>query len=248
MSVPRGDIVSSTDRDVSELVERRTLKLASRRASGEPLQYLTGIAGFRFLELEVGPGVFIPRPETELVVERAIDLLPPGGRVVDIGTGSGAIALAIATERPDANVHATERSSAALAWAERNRKRAEASLTLVHCDLFSGLPQELQGTFDVVVSNPPYVAESDVHLLGEDVRDHEPHEALFAGLEGLLVVEAIASEARRWLRPDGRLVLEIGHDQAEKVSELLERLGYEDVALSKDLADRDRIAEARWPG
>jgi release factor glutamine methyltransferase len=133
-------------------------------------------------------------------------------------------------------------------WAARNRDELDAPVTLVLGDLFEGLPPDLMGELDVVVSNPPYVAEADVHRLGEDVRDHEPHEALFAGLEGLLLVEVIASEARRWLRDGGWLVMEIGYDQATKVADLLPRLDYSDVEVSQDLAGRDRIVEARWTG
>lgn len=240
--------MAERDQGVSEMTEHRVLKLASRRAAGEPLQYLTGVAGFRHLELKVGPGVFIPRPETELVAEQAMHRLPRGGALVDVGTGSGAIALAVATERPDARVWATERSPTAMSWAQRNRDELGAPVTLVAGNLFDELPQELEASVDVVVSNPPYVAETDAHLLGEDVRKHEPHEALFAGMEGLLIVETLVGDARRWLRMGGWLVMEIDHRQATKVADLLTRLGYSDIDVARDLANRDRIAEARWPG
>jgi release factor glutamine methyltransferase len=242
------EMIAASDQGISEMTAHRALKLASRRAAGEPLQYLTGVAGFRYLQLKVGPGVFIPRPETELVAARAMSRLPDGGSLVDIGTGSGAIALAVATERPQARVWATERSPIAMEWARRNRDELDAAVTLIRGDLFEGLPADLEGALDVVVSNPPYVADTDAHLLGEDVRNHEPHEALFAGLEGLLLVEVIASEARRWLRDGGWLVMEIGYDQAKKVADLLARLDYSDVDVSQDLAHKDRIVEARWPG
>jgi release factor glutamine methyltransferase len=206
---------------------------------------VTGVAGFRHLELVVGPGAFIPRPETELVAERAMDRLPPGRTLVDVGTGSGAIALAVAHERPDARVFATDTSGAALAWAEKNREALGLSVELIRCDLLAGLPAELQGEVDVVVSNPPYVPEGDGGLLARDVVRHEPHEALFAGGDGLETIGRVADRARAWLRRGGWLVLEIGFDQADAVTKMLELLDYERVSVTRDLAGRDRIAEGR---
>jgi release factor glutamine methyltransferase len=223
----------------------RADELARRRASGEPLQYVTGTAGFRYLELEVGPGVFIPRPETELVAERAMEHLPEGGIAVELGTGSGAIALSMASERPDARVLATESSKTALAYARANRKRLSAEVELLACDLFSGLPPGLRGEVDVVVSNPPYVPVAERGLLPRDVVCHEPHEALFAPEEGLGVICRIAGEARRWLRPGGWLVLEIGDRQGARVRSLLSAAGYGDVDVARDLGGRERIAEGR---
>jgi release factor glutamine methyltransferase len=231
--------------EIDEVAEQRAIELARRRAGGEPLQYVTGVAGFRHLELAVGPGVFIPRPETELVAERAMDRLPPGGTLVDVGTGSGAIALAVAHERPDARVFGTEASGAALAWAEKNRAALALSVELIRCDLLTGLPPELRGEVDVVVSNPPYVPEGDDGLLARDVVRHEPHEALFAGSGGVETIGRIGDRARVWLRRGGWLVLEIGYDQADAVTSILRHLGYELVSVSRDLAGRDRIAEAR---
>ena len=219
-----------------------------RRTAGEPLQYVTGVAGFRRLELAVGPGVFIPRPETELVAERAMQRLPYGGTVVDVGTGSGAIALSIADERPDANVFATEASSEAMSWAVKNRDALGAKVALVKCDLLSGLPHEARGAIDVVVSNPPYIARADAESLPSDVVDHEPAGALFADNGGLSLIDALARQAPASLRPGGWLVLEIGEGQAEVVSSLLRALGYEQVSISRDLNGRNRIAEGRLAG
>jgi release factor glutamine methyltransferase len=219
--------------------------LAQRRIEREPLQYLTGVAGFRYLELAVGPGVMIPRPETEVVAERAMARLPERGTVVDCGTGSGAIALAIAYERPDATVFATERSPVAMAWAEKNRAALGLVVRLIACDLLAGLPSELRRSVDVVVANPPYVATSRQELLARDVVEHEPHEALFAGPHGLDVIRRLADEAPDWLRPGGWLVLEIGESQADDVNALLHAKGYGDVRVHPDLSGRPRIAEAR---
>jgi release factor glutamine methyltransferase len=240
-----GDALGALTKGAGPEAERRAEELARRRASGEPLQYVTGVAGFRQLELGVGPGVFIPRPETELVAERAMELLPAGGIAVELGTGSGAIALSIATERPDATVVATETSGAALAYARANREALGADVTLLEGDLFAGVRSELRGRIDVVVSNPPYVPTGERRLLPRDVVAHEPHEALFAAGDGLAVIRRIASEARAWLRPGGWLVLEIGDRQGSAVRALLARRAYAAVAVRRDLAGRERIAEGR---
>ena len=235
------------DPTIDEGDAQRALELARRRASGEPLQYVTGIAGFRRLELAVGPGVFVPRPETELVVDKAMDRLPRGGKLVDVGTGSGAIALAVADERPDARVVATERSPAALEWVQRNRTMLHKDVEIIECDLLEGLPADLRAKVDVVVSNPPYVAESERGRLPVDIVDHEPEVALFGGRLGTDLIERIADQARAWLRPGGWLVLEMGAGQRNEVSALLERLGFEDVAVGVDFADWPRVVEARRP-
>ena len=224
---------------------RNVLRLARRRVAGEPLQYLTGVSGFRALELRVGPGAFIPRPETELLVERALARLPLGGVIVDVGTGSGAIALAAAQERADARVYATEASPGALRWARLNRQRLGLAVELVSGDLLDGLSQDLQGGVDVVVSNPPYVSVGDTSYLPSDVRDHEPHEALFAGPGGLEIIERLAAEAREWLTPGGWLVLEIGATQGSAVTNELKSRGYDEVSVYPDLAGRSRMAEGR---
>ena len=226
--------------------EEHAVELARRRASGEPLQYLTGIAGFRHIELAVGPGVLVPRPETELVTEYAISLLPSNGTVVDIGTGSGAIALAIASERADAKVYATELSPEALRWAEKNKAALGLGIVLLEGDLFDPIPLELKGSFDVCVSNPPYVAESERELLPPEVIDHEPHEALFAG-DGLSVIGRIAEQSFEWLVAGGWLVLEINEARDKDVAELFSRLGFIEVAIQRDLTGRPRIALGRKP-
>jgi release factor glutamine methyltransferase len=222
-------------------------ELAARRARGEPLQYVTQAAGFRRLQLAVGPGVFIPRPETELVAERAMVRLSQGGMVVDAGTGSGAIAFAIADERPDAIVFATERSRPALSWARSNQDRLGIAVKLIMCDLLSGLPRALAGSFDVVVSNPPYIDSSESWEVDREVLEHEPHEALFADEHGLGVIAKLAKEAQTWLKPGGWLVLEIGNRQADSARALLAAEGYECLCILQDLSGNDRIAEGRRP-
>jgi release factor glutamine methyltransferase len=241
--IDRGDLDESPE--IGEGRAAIAEALAHRRVGGEPLQYLTGVAGFRYLELAVGPGVMIPRPETEVLAERAMARLPERGTVVDCGTGSGAIALSVAHERPDANVFATERSPVAMAWAEKNRAALGLEARLIACDLLAGLPAELRRSIDVVVANPPYVATSEQEMLARDVVEHEPHEALFAGPHGLDVIRRLAGEVPDWLRPGGWLVLEIGEKQADDVDALLHAKGYADVRIHPDLNSRPRIAEAR---
>jgi release factor glutamine methyltransferase len=223
----------------------RVTALATRRAAGVPLQYLTGVAGFRHIEIKVGPGVLVPRPETEIVTGRALTHLPEGGTCVDVGTGSGAIALSVAHERPDATVLATEAAPDALRWARLNRKELGLPVEIVAGDLFDGLPEDLRGRVDVIVSNPPYVGTGERALLPVEVVDHEPHEALFAGERGLSVIERLVDESGAWLSPRGWLVFEIAPHHHESVRELLQNRGYRDVRISPDLTGRDRVAEGR---
>ncbi|MGH2773996.1 MAG: peptide chain release factor N(5)-glutamine methyltransferase [Actinomycetota bacterium] len=229
-------------------VERIALELAERRAEGEPLQYVLETAAFRHLELSVGPGVLVPRPETEVLVERALDRLPQGGMVVDVGTGSGAIALAIKQERPDARVWATDDSTDALRYARVNREQLGLDVEILLGGLLEPLPGSLRGGFDLVVSNPPYVSESESHLVAPDVLGHEPDHAVFGGGgDGLSIVTTLVSQALPWLRPEGWLVCEIGHGQSVPVVELFESAGFIDSGVHEDLAGWDRIVEGRKP-
>ena len=234
----------ATDPLDSEVVERAR-SLAARRMAGEPLQYITGKAGFRRLELEIGPGALIPRPETESLTQYAMDKLPPGGVVVDVGTGAGAIALAIADERPDAVVYATDVAAEALEWARRNRDKLSLAIELHEGDLLDALPEDLQGSLDVVVSNPPYVHEDFV--LPVEIREHEPHVALFAGQDGMALLDRLAEQSMKWLKPGGWLVMEMGEVQRDEMRRTLERLNYEDVDVLPDMTDRPRVAVGRNP-
>lgn len=228
---------------LDRLVERR-------RRGGEPLQYITGRQAFRGLELLVGPGVMIPRPETEMVVEQALSRLAgiSSPRVVDLCTGSGAIALAVATERPDSVVWATEISDEALAWARRNLERAEAdNVTLLQGDLLGPLPEWFEGSVDLVVANPPYLSVVEVQVAPPEVRDHEPREALMAGPTGLELAARVVTEACEWLAPGGWLVMETSPTQAERLRALM-HAHYTHVDIHRDLAGMLRIAEGRRPG
>jgi release factor glutamine methyltransferase len=225
-------------------VEARTYGRAlCQRCVGTPLQHLTGHQPFRGLDLLVRPGAFVPRPETEVLVDAALEMVQGVDQpvVVDVGTGTGAVALAIAQEHAGARVIAVDVSDAAVTLASENAARHGLEVTLLEGDLFSALPNELSGSLDLVVSNPPYVDQSDE--LSAEVRA-DPDLALFGGTE---VHRRIASEARRWLRPGGSVAVEIGSTQGSVVRSLFEAAGYVDVEVLPDLAMRDRVVVARVP-
>jgi release factor glutamine methyltransferase len=229
---------------VSAFEAERLRELVRRRVRREPLAYILGEWGFRRLVLKVDDRALIPRPETEVVVERCLaflgDLVEP--RVLDVGVGSGAIALAIADEHRGAHVTAVDSSEQALSLARENKARAGVNgrVRLLHGDLLSGV----EGPFDLVVSNPPYVAPEEYETLQPEIRLYEPYEAVV----GIDVGAKVASEARNLLRPDGRLVLECGDGQAAGLAEALRSLGYADVLETQDLAGRDRVVEGTWSG
>ena len=222
---------------VSELVERR--------AAREPLQHITGRAPFRSLNLAVGPGVFVPRPETEQVAQFAIDALrdvaSPEPRAVDLGTGSGAIALALATEVPHARVWGVEVSPLAYVWTKQNFRLAD-NATPVFIDLAVALP-ELDGTVDVVISNPPYIPTGAIPR-DPEVRLFDPEIALYGGEDGLDLVRQVSQTALRLLHAGGALVLEHGELQAEAIAALLRADGWSAVASHRDLLGRDRATTA----
>ena len=220
-------------------------KLLARRREGVPVAHILGERDFWSLSLKVTPDTLIPRPDTELLVELALELLPSERAltVIDLGTGTGAIALAIAHERPKARVTAVERSAAALAVAEENRERLGlANVELLEGSWFEPLP--LEARFDLIVSNPPYVAKDDPHLSRGDVR-FEPLTALTAGPDGLDDIRHIAAAARDHLKPGGWLLLEHGYDQGEAVAALLTSLGYRNVATHQDAGGNPRATLGR---
>jgi release factor glutamine methyltransferase len=216
--------------------------LVARRETREPLAYVLGEWGFRRLTLRVDRRVLVPRPETEVVVERCLRRLDGIGepRVLDVGTGSGAIALAIADEHPGAHVTAVDASAGALEVAGVNVLACGLDVDLRKWDLFVGLPD---GPWDLVVSNPPYVLPEELGTLQDEVRDWEPREALV----GVGATEAVARGALEVLVARGALVLEVAAGDARRVASLLEALGYSDVSTSEDLAGRDRVVEGVCP-
>ena len=227
--------------------------LLARRLAGEPLQYVLGSWAFRTIELMVDPRVLIPRPETEVVAGIALDLarvMPDPIRAVDLGTGSGAIALALVAELPigSAEVWGTDLSEDALDVARANLAglgRRGSAVRFVQGSWFDALPVELAGTVHLIVANPPYIAADDPEL-DEAVRSWEPRLALFADNHGLAAYETIIADAPRWLAQGGWLVLEIGHRQAAFVSALCVGAGMLDVAIHRDLAGLERVVVARF--
>lgn len=224
--------------------------MVERRLAGEPLQYVVGEWSFRTLDLMVDRRALIPRPETEQVVEVALTELdrvaPASPRVIDLGTGTGAIALSVAVERPTAQVWAVDASADALAVARANLAgigQAGTRVSLVEGSWFDPLPRDLQGTFDLVVSNPPYVADSDP--LPAEVVDWEPRQALIPGPTGLEAIEEIVAAAPVWLRRPGALVVELAPAQADAAVELARAAGFEAAEVADDLAGRPRALVAR---
>lgn len=215
-----------------------------QRSTGTPVQHLTGEQAFRRIKLEVRPGVFVPRPETEILVEHALATL--GDRedplVVDAATGTGAIALAIKDERPDATVFGTDLSAEAVELARANAARLGLDVAVIEGDLLEPLPADLRGWVDVIVSNPPYVPPEDIDDLPAEVRA-DPRLALAGGTE---VHRRLAEQALRWLRSGGALAVEIDARQGERVAAVLAR-GFTRVRVGRDLAGRDRVVLARMP-
>jgi release factor glutamine methyltransferase len=242
--------------------------MLDRRAGGEPLQYVLGRWDFLGLDLLVDRRVLVPRPETEVVARTAVDEAVRLGQrrgghdgwlaadtsyaVADLGTGSGAIALALATELPDAEVWATDASEDALAVARANLTGIGSAATRVRLragSWFAALPSERRGSFKVIVSNPPYVAEHEVADLPRDVADWEPRSALVSGPTGLEAIDEIVAGAPDWLAADGAaLVVELAPHQAETVRDRARAAGFEDVRVARDLAGRDRVLVARLSG
>lgn len=245
LELPRSRLFSRPESPLGADDWPRVEAAAARLLGGEPLAYVLGTQGFWTFDLEVGPDVLIPRPDTEVLVDAALQRLPVGAaaRVVDLGTGSGAVALALARERPSAQVLAVERSLPALAVARRNaRRHALANLDFLAADWLSAL----SGRFDLVVSNPPYLAKDDPHL-GRDGLQYEPQAALVSGADGLDAIRAIAEQARAVLQPGGWLLLEHGWEQGEAVREVLGEWGYRERFIARDLAGRDRVSGGLRP-
>ncbi|CAB3740533.1 Release factor glutamine methyltransferase [Paraburkholderia sediminicola] len=246
-------LITRSDETLDGSIVERYRALEGRRVAGEPVAQLVGAREFFGLDFEVTPDVLIPRPETELLVETALAAMEniSRPRVLDLGTGTGAIAVAIASMRPDAQVWALDRSAEALAVATRNAarlldaKRPGGLVDLQQSDWYGSLDAALR--FDVIVSNPPYIASGDPHLLEGDLR-FEPRGALTDEADGLSAIRKIVAGAPTRLAANGVLWIEHGYDQAEAVRDLLTAEGFTQVRSEQDLAGIERISGGRWPG
>lgn len=252
LSCDRAHLYAHPERELTQEEAQRYEEALTHRIRGVPAQYITGHQEFWGLDLIVGPAVLIPRPETEHVIETVLRLTKEAKqsqtrtnlKIVDVGTGSGAIALALAKEFPEAEIHATDISPAALEIAEANAARLQMESRINFCDgdLLAGLPD---GEFDFVVSNPPYVGKSEEDQVQLDVRKFEPRDAVFAGDTGLETIERLVPAAEKALRPGGWLVMEISGTIATKVRDLL--VGWAEVEITHDLQGIERVVQARKP-
>lgn len=251
LSIRRIDLFLRFEQPVTAAEQDAFRELMKRRAAGEPVAYLTGSKGFLDFDVEVDQSVLIPRPETETLVELALargGAPRPGDaplRILDVGTGSGIIAIALARGLPDASVTAIERSPDALAIAQRNiAKLCEGRVRLLEGDAFAPVAGE---TFELIVSNPPYIGESERASLAKDVRDFEPAAALFAGADGLAAIRPWAAAAFAHLAPGGWTLFEIGHAQGLVAQDIFRAAGFTDVGVKKDLSGHDRVVSGRKP-
>jgi len=260
----RAWIYAHPEHELDATARQKYFSLIARRASGVPTQHLTGHQEFWGLDLEVTPDVLIPRPETEHVIEVALERLEVSSkagslrrqekfRIADVGTGSGCIAIALAHELPAAQIIATDISAAALEVARRNAARHGALLRIdfVECNLLDACSHGARATdheprcFDLIASNPPYIGRQEIAALPREVREHEPAVALFGGETGTEIYAPLIAQAAKLLKPAGILVLELGHDSAERVSRLLDSPEWTSVAMTNDLAGISRVASAK---
>ena len=231
-------LITQSERVVTDEEAKRLSALFQRRVDGEPIAYIVGHREFFGLSFEVSPDVLIPRPETELLVELTLQRLPRNGRVLDMGTGSGAIPVAIAHSRPDASVTALDVSAAALTIARRNAERHKTNIAFLHSDWYGALTDE---RFDIIVANPPYIVADDAHLVQGDLR-FEPISALTDHADGLSALRTIIAGATLHLSPQGWLMMEHGYDQSSTVRALLTAQGFGEVQSWKDLAAIERVS------
>jgi release factor glutamine methyltransferase len=240
----RVQLITRADQPLDADQAARLAGLVQRRLAGEPIAYIVGKREFFGLDFTVSEAVLIPRPDTELIVELALERLPPQGRLLDMGTGSGAIAVSIAHTRPDAQVTALDVSEAALAVAGRNAADNSARVRFLQSDWFGALGPEER--FELIASNPPYIAAGDEHLSQGDLR-FEPTGALTDHADGLSALRTIVKGSQAHLVPGGWLLMEHGYDQAAQVRALLDGAGYAEVQSWRDIAGIERVSGGRCP-
>lgn len=233
LDVNRAHLLAYPENELSEDVHDLVNQQIHDLRQGRPLAYILGEREFWGLPFKVTSDVLIPRPETELLVELALAHTPPDGRVLDLGTGSGAIAISVGHDRADLDVTATDTSTAALEIARQNATHHNVSLTLIHSAWFTSL----KGHWDVIVSNPPYIAPNDPHL---PALNHEPESALVAAQDGLADIANIIAHSADFLQPGGLLIIEHGYDQAQRVRTLFAAAGFHDIRSARDLANIER--------
>lgn len=245
LKVNRAYLLTWPEKPLTDAQTTAFFALIQRRQAGEPIAYLLGYKEFWGLELQVSPATLIPRADTETLVEMALEKLAhhPAPRILDMGTGSGAIALAIASERPDADITAIDASPAALAIAQANGHRHQLKVNWLHSDWFSALENP---RFDCIVSNPPYIEQHDAHLAQGDVR-FEPASALSSGADGLDDLRHIISQAPNYLNKQAWLLVEHGYNQADAVRPLFRQAGFQSVASQVDLAGHPRVSYGQRP-
>jgi len=249
LSLSEEQFLTSLDQRVSKAQGKNFNRLISKRLTGIPLSYITESKEFWSISLKVSPGVLIPRPETELLVEKVLDCSPGDDEIiVDIGTGCGSIAISLAKELPCTRILATDISRKALRLARMNASSQKVTnITFVAGNLYAPLEKlQMEGKCDFIVSNPPYVSEAEWGTLTSEVQDHEPRSALVAGETGLEVIKPLIQGAPVYLRPGGILLFEIGYSQRDEVQSILHSFPVlQDVKFHKDLAGSDRVASAR---
>ncbi|HEY8505231.1 MAG TPA: peptide chain release factor N(5)-glutamine methyltransferase [Gemmataceae bacterium] len=247
LQVPPIQLYVRSEEPTSEETRSAFKALLKRRVEGCPVAHLVGYREFYKLRFDVSPAVLVPRPETELLVMKALELIKgrPGARVLDVGTGSGCIAVSIAHQAGAADVTATDVSPAALEVARANAARhgLGGRIRFLEGDLFGPVPRE---RFDLIVSNPPYIAEDEFPLLAAEVREHDPRQALAGGLDGLSVLRPLIAQAPEHLTPGGHLLVEIGYKQEEAVRGLFEAAGFQLLKTLKDAAGHPRVIGGRW--
>jgi len=243
LGITRVGLITGSERTLTEQEAQQLAALVGRRLDGEPIAYIIGEREFFGLRFQVSPAVLIPRPDTELIVELALERLPQGGRLLDMGTGSGAIAVSCAHSRRDAQVTALDLSEDALAIARANAAANGVAVRFLRSDWFGAIENE---RFELIVSNPPYIASHDEHLSQGDLR-FEPTGALTDHADGLSALRSIVDGAPAHLEPGGWLLLEHDYDQAEAVRDLLQQRGFQDVQSWRDLADIERVSGGRLP-